>query len=145
MRQMQQRGELPVEDFLYLDPPFFEKADRLYTYYFTDQEHRQLRDHLLPEKSKWILSYDSAAKVEELYGAAPKQVDLLYSVAAKASQRQVREIVLSNLNSLPEQTRLWRNNSEWLSTRSRLAIAVANGDASHPQTAVPALGNAAGG
>jgi DNA adenine methylase len=144
MRQMQHQGKLPSEDFLYLDPPFFEKADRLYTHYFSDKQHRELRDHLLTEKSKWILSYDSAVRVEELYGRAPKQVDLLYSVAAKASQRQAQEIVLSNVNSLPEQTRLWRRQSEWLTTRSRLAIAVANGDGPSTSTPFPELGKAAG-
>ena len=144
MRQMQQRGELPEDAFLYMDPPFFEKADRLYTYCFAEQQHRELRDHLLSEKSKWILSYDSAARVEELYGRAPKQVDLLYSVAAKASQRQVQEIVLSNLDTLPDQTRLWRRQSEWLSTRSQAAIAVANGDSGSRPQPLRALGKAAG-
>lgn len=146
MRRMQQQGALPGKDFLYLDPPFFEKADRLYTHYFSDRQHRELRDHLLAEKSKWILSYDSAVKVEELYGRVPKQVDLLYSVSARASQRQVQEIVLSNLNALPEQTRLWRKQSEWLTTRSRLAIAIANGDELPAPTPkpIPKLGKARG-
>lgn len=144
MRRLQHRGELPSDDFLYLDPPFFEKADRLYTHYFTEQQHAELRDHLLLEKSKWILSYDSAARVQELYGRAPNQVDLLYTVAAKASQRQVQEIVLSNLESLPEQTRLWRRQSEWHTTRSRLAVAVANGDELTTSTPLPELGKAAG-
>lgn len=42
--------------FFYFDPPFFEKADDLYRYYFTPEDHTKLRDALLVLTDKWILS-----------------------------------------------------------------------------------------
>jgi len=126
--RMQSTGRLPADVFYYFDPPFFEKADRLYTHYFTEPDHRKLRDHILTEKAWWLLSYDSVDRVRELYGQVPTQVDLLYSVASNAGQKAVQEIVLSNVNRLPEQTRLWRKSAEWLATRSLSSIAAANGD-----------------
>lgn len=115
--RMQDHGSAPLGGiFLYLDPPFFEKADRLYTYYFNDEDHAQLRDYLLEEDADWILSYDSARKVEELYGSsayAPRHVDLLYSTSGIGGMYSAREVVLSNLKKLPSATRLWRRNAEW--------------------------------
>ena len=108
----QSKGTLPTSDaFYYLDPPFFEKADALYRYYFTWHDHEHLRDALLNMEQKWLLSYDSAEQVEALYGQAvsantngAKQsaVELLYSVSRLKERKRGKEVVLSNLDILPE-------------------------------------------
>jgi len=71
LNRMQQQGRLKSTDkdtFYYLDPPFFEKADRLYTHYFSDRDHLMLRKKLLQLRAPWVLSYDAADAVETLYG-----------------------------------------------------------------------------
>lgn len=111
VRAEQQKGKLPREGvFFYLDPPFFEKAESLYRYYFTDTDHLALRDALLQLQDKWLLSYDSAEQVETLYGQAlalstngakRSDVELLYSLSLRERKRS-KEVILSNLETLPE-------------------------------------------
>jgi DNA adenine methylase len=116
IRFLQQQGRLPQNTVYYCDPPFFNKADQLYTYYFLEKDHSQLRDALLALKDPWILSYDSAARVKELYDEADHgsaQVELLYSMASQGGHRVAREVIVSNLPFLPDETRLWRSSHEW--------------------------------
>ena len=112
IRAEQQANKLPRKDlFYYLDPPFFEDADALYRFYFTDEDHKALRDRLLIIEDKWLLSYDSAEQVEVLYGDAIKKrtngprrhhVELIYTIASVSKRKKGKEIILSNLDFLPE-------------------------------------------
>lgn len=117
LREMQGRGRLPEDDtFYYLDPPFFEKAERLYNFYFDDSGHRKLRDFILTLESPWILSYDSVQRVSELYGEVGQgaaHVELLYSTSVGSGRGVAQEVLLSNLDALPTHTRLWRRSEEW--------------------------------
>lgn len=111
VRADQRLGKLPNKGvFFYLDPPFFQKAESLYRYYFTDADHLALRDALLQLQDKWLLSYDSAEQVETLYGEAitsntngakRSNVELLYSLPLRERKRG-KEVILSNLEILPE-------------------------------------------
>jgi len=108
---LQLQGDLPtINVFMYFDPPFFEEADALYRYYFTNEDHKKLRDYLLELKDKFILSYDSAEQVEALYGHALKNgtngtqhhnIELLYSLAKISERKRGREVIISNLQQLP--------------------------------------------
>lgn len=118
---LRKTGRLTSETFIYLDPPFFNKADRLYTYYFEERDHELLRDSLVDLQVPWLLSYDSPARVEELYSThnrRPTQVELLYSTARDGGISVAREAVLTNLDSLPTESRLWRKSAEWRAARS---------------------------
>ena len=97
--------------FFYLDPPFFEAADKLYRFYFDQAEHIALRDYLEHLQSPWILSYDFTEKVNELYGkiietgtngTKHRQVEFLYTLATLPKRRKGQEVLLSNLKKLPE-------------------------------------------
>jgi len=110
--EKQREGELPTNGvFYYLDPPFFEKAEALYRYYFRRSDHERLRDALLNLEQKWLLSYDSAEQVETLYGQAvasstngakKSAVELLYSLSKLKERKRGKEIILSNLEILPD-------------------------------------------
>lgn len=100
------------EVFYYFDPPFYEKADRLYRHYFQDRDHKELRDKLLQLSSPWLLSYDSAESIKDLYSlnghASPishggAEVDVVYSASADAL-RKSQELVITNLATLPEKS-----------------------------------------
>lgn len=101
--------------FLYLDPPFYFKADRLYTYYFTDQDHKALHDALPKLSALWLLSYDPAKPIEELYssnGIEPRRIELLYSVAGSSGVTSAQELVVTNIPELPDRSRLWRTGTK---------------------------------
>ena len=112
IRSEQRTGKLPESGlFFYLDPPFFEKADTLYRYYFQEEDHSALRDTLLNMTDKWLLSYDSAERVEYLYGEAiasqsngtkRSNVEFLYSLSMLRERKRGKEVILSNLEILPE-------------------------------------------
>jgi DNA adenine methylase len=111
LRKAQEENKLPTKDvFFYLDPPFFEKAESLYRFYFQEQDHKTLRDYLLTLEDKWILSYDSADQVEQLYGDAihhrtngtnRKHVNIYYSLAKMSERRTAKEVIISNMSSFP--------------------------------------------
>ena len=111
IRQEQIAGNLPTENlFFYFDPPFFEKADSLYRFYFKQEDHSQLRDALMNLQDKWLLSYDSAEQVESLYGNAIQantngtkkhDIELFYSLSVMQERVKGKEVILSNLEKLP--------------------------------------------
>ena len=110
------------EVFLYLDPPFYEKSDRLYRFHFGTVEHEILHDTVVALKQNWLLSYDPAKVILDMYshdGVGPKHVDLLYSTAGSQTPFTAKELIITNLANLPVETRLWRSSEEWCnSTRS---------------------------
>jgi DNA adenine methylase len=52
---------------LYLDPPFFAKAQTLYRLSFDSAAHRGLADYLLSCHIPWLLSYDHHPAIQDLY------------------------------------------------------------------------------
>lgn len=118
LRRRQCSGRLPRDGVcFYVDPPFFSKAKHLYTYAFTDHDHRRLRDSLIGLRDDWILSYDDDPHVQQLYGPPqmrqPAHIELLYSAARTPGSRAVREVIVTNLAHLPAQRRVWRRTIEW--------------------------------
>lgn len=101
IRKKQQLGKLANSNLLfYFDPPFFEKADQLYNYYFDDRKHKQLRDYILTLQDNWILSYDSPEKVKKLYGnnLSSVNIEMRYSASKCTSRRsEQQEIIVSNM------------------------------------------------
>lgn len=104
IRELQARGTLPEDICYYFDPPFFEKADRLYRFHFQDRDHRTFREALSQVAGAWILSYDVAPLLHELYANTRwgwVTVPLIYNMPSRRAQ----EAVLSNLElprALPE-------------------------------------------
>jgi DNA adenine methylase len=103
--------------FFYLDPPFWAKSRALYRYGFSDFEHEELAESLLWLREPWLLSYDVAPEIEELYRRHDGQqanVELLYTATQRTAYE---ELVVTNLSTLPADTRLWRTNGEWSQLR----------------------------
>ena len=103
--------------FFYVDPPFYEKADRLYRFYFGPAQHRALRNALRSLESPYILSYDPAPEVKALYDGwegGTGHVGLLYSATGSLDLQEAEEFVVTSLDHLPTSTRLWRTQQEWV-------------------------------
>ncbi len=53
---------------IYLDPPYYEKGSQLYLNAYTHQDHAQLASLLADQRNHvWILTYDDAEEVRQLY------------------------------------------------------------------------------
>jgi DNA adenine methylase len=92
------------ELFYYLDPPFYLKADRLYRYWFDSPSHQKLHDHISNLDSFYLLSYDPAPPIIEMYcgnGSGTQKVEFLYSLTSK-NKRRAEELIISNLCILPK-------------------------------------------
>ncbi len=101
--------------FYYLDPPFYRKAERLYRFCFIESDHKRLYDVLMKLKAPWLLSYDPAKPIMEMYsdnGSSPRSIELLYSVATGSSLVRAQELIITNLPKLPDKTRLWSTDEE---------------------------------
>ena len=81
----------------YFDPPFYKKADQLYRYYFDENTHIKLRDKLMKLKRPWILSYDRAKEIQNLYSEFARiNVSMPYSINSPA-KRLEKEFIITPL------------------------------------------------
>jgi len=106
----------PNEVFVYLDPPFYRAGPRLYRHFFKPDDHEELRQYLAKLDIPWLLSYDPAEAIVKMYtknGIDPKHVSLLYSAGGSRPSGLVEELVISNVEALPNRNRLWKTASEW--------------------------------
>lgn len=104
------------EVLYYFDPPFYHKAELLYRYFFEKRDHLALHDALPRLGHYWLLSYDPADPIIEMYtrnGIGPKRVELLYSATRPGELLKSQELVITNLPEMPKQARLWRTAEEW--------------------------------
>jgi DNA adenine methylase len=66
--------------FVYLDPPYYVKGKGLYQDYYTDADHAEIASLVDGIRQPWIVSYDAAARIRELYGSFQAlDYDLSYS------------------------------------------------------------------
>ena len=78
--------------FINYDPPYVNKGARLYQNYFTEENHRQLAQMILNEKRKWIVTYDQAPLILEIYkSCAIGFIDVAYTVREK---KKVQEYII---------------------------------------------------
>lgn len=104
IRKVRALGYKPQKTFFYFDPPFYAKADRLYRYYFEDQDHVDLCRFLKTFKRPWLLSYDNAEEIEKMYssnGNGTNHVEHLYSIASAGTRQKTKELFITNLKQLP--------------------------------------------
>jgi len=81
------RNKYKGEDvFVYLDPPFYNKAEKLYRYYFSNKkDHLALKKRLVALKYKWVLSYDRAPEIKNIYKTfVQKSFSFPYSINSPA-------------------------------------------------------------
>ena len=85
--------------FWVLDPPFFERADRLYRKVFTAADHAAFYEWLNLTPGHFVLSYDDVPASEELYGDDPRlmRLEMLYGAGAASERPTVTELIISDL------------------------------------------------
>ena len=82
---------LPAKTLVYLDPPYYAKAERLYKNVYRPSDHAQVAEMVRTKiKTPWIVSYDYAPPVMELYkGCAHIVYRMGYSAAQCYEGREV--------------------------------------------------------
>ena len=81
---------LPENTFLYLDPPYYVKGDGLYQNAYRHQDHLAVAQVVANLQRPWVVSYDAAPQIVEMYGAfIPLEYGLKYSAADRYSGEEV--------------------------------------------------------
>jgi len=85
--------------FVYFDPPYYNKAKRLYKNALSHDDHARIARRILGcVDCHWLLTYDDVPEIRALYaGKSIKCFDLNYSVANKG---KASEIIVCSDNSL---------------------------------------------
>lgn len=77
-------SELPRETFFCIDPPYFNKGSSLYTNFYGPSEHGSVARAILKLKKPWIVTYDCANEIKDLYSKRRQYAfDINYSVQTK--------------------------------------------------------------
>lgn len=106
----------------YLDPPFFEKADKLYPMSFDAVDHDRLAAEVSRIPGRWILSYDDHAEARRLYGSHPgfARVNLQYSARIDGRERLVAtEVIVSDIIGNLRASGVLRDEAEIIQLPSR--------------------------
>ncbi|MBE7952911.1 DNA adenine methylase [Microbacterium sp. R1] len=81
LRDHDQRDESTL---FFVDPPYFVKGRGLYSNYFEDDDHNLLSQRVLGLKNPWLLTYDDADTIADLYQSQPLyRYSIRYSAAVK--------------------------------------------------------------
>lgn len=82
------------------DPPYVEKGGKLYMNYFTEEDHRKLRDAIAKCSRKWIVTYDVCELTASLYKSFRGSfVNITYS--AHGARKSKEYIFFSNNLIIP--------------------------------------------
>ena len=63
--------ELPTRSLINIDPPYFAKGQDLYTNFYNPRDHEVLAAQIRRLKRPWMLTYDDAPEIEQLYAGLP--------------------------------------------------------------------------
>lgn len=75
---------LPEKSVYCVDPPYFVKGSTLYTNFYQKEDHKEIADTLNNLNRPWILTYDNAPAIQELYKNRKQyRFNLNYSAAHK--------------------------------------------------------------
>jgi DNA adenine methylase len=98
LQRLPDLSPLPVTKVLaYLDPPYFEQGERLYTFSFGMDEHTQLAQSINGEdRFRWLVSYDDHPEIRALYRERiPNVLNMGYCVG---STKVGRELLIPSAN-----------------------------------------------
>ncbi len=84
------------DSLVYIDPPYFKKAESLYPLYFKDEDHARLANYLNAQKTlRWLVSYDDTDEIRRLYSGKKNLIFMNYFLH---SVRIGRELFIPSAN-----------------------------------------------
>ncbi|TWD34181.1 DNA adenine methylase [Vibrio crassostreae] len=79
-------GKIPENSLIYLDPPYYVKGQGLYRNFYTHNDHVLIKEALTQSNFKnWLVSYDNAPEIQEIYSKYPQNIYSLQYTAQKKS------------------------------------------------------------
>lgn len=92
--------------FIYFDPPYYNKGQKLYKNFFTPSDHQRIRDVITQEiTTPWIITYDYVKAICDLYSAYDiRKFDLTYSAANKGTATEL--MIFSNTQFSPTEEQM---------------------------------------
>ena len=94
---------------LYLDPPYFNKGNQLYTNHYKYQDHAKIAKCVNRLKGKWIVSYDNTPEIIDLYKFVEsnniREFNIAYS-AAEGKNKKGKEIMFFAPKSIIPQCKI---------------------------------------
>lgn len=95
--------------FIYFDPPYYNKGQKLYKNFLSPTDHKIIRDVIVEEINvPWIVTYDDVDEIRKLYSQFEiKTFDLTYSAANKGKASEL--MIFSNINFCPTTQQLADN------------------------------------
>jgi DNA adenine methylase len=85
-------GKWPSKTFIYLDPPYYVKGRDLYYDFYEPDDYASVAEFVRTGiiKQRWIVSYDNAPAIRQLYGGSPHIVyDIGYSARSASRGSEV--------------------------------------------------------
>jgi DNA adenine methylase len=79
------------ETFIYLDPPYYVKGQKLYKNFYEPRDHKKIASYLEKKRNGlWVVSYDDVSEIREAYSAfSPITYFLNYSAGEKTLGKEV--------------------------------------------------------
>lgn len=75
---------------LFLDPPYYNKGQRLYHNAYATADHATVNKCVLATETNWVVSYDDVPEIRQLYrGVKSRRVSLRYSARKSRSGSEV--------------------------------------------------------
>lgn len=77
--------------FIYFDPPYYNKGQKLYENFFVSEDHRKIKEAIIKHITvPWVITYDSVNEIRTLYADYDiKKFDLTYSAANKGTASEL--------------------------------------------------------
>ncbi|WP_456269137.1 DNA adenine methylase [Kushneria sp. AK178] len=76
--------ETPESSLIYLDPPYYNKANQLYRNFYKPEDHAEIAEKVVALETPWLVTYDNCEEIKALYqGAECEEFSLHYSTHLK--------------------------------------------------------------
>jgi len=82
---------LPINSFIFLDPPYYKKGPELYENHYKHEDHVKLAEVITTKiKQPWIVTYDNVEVIRDLYKAYKQnKFDLNYTANLKYTGKEL--------------------------------------------------------
>jgi len=100
-------AQLPTKSLLYLDPPYFQKGNQLYSNYYRPEDHKKIEKCVRDFRTPILITYDNCEAIKEIYaGYESCEFSLIYS--SSATRPTATEILIRRNIDLPTEPILTR-------------------------------------
>lgn len=83
-------GNTDSRSLIYLDPPYYQKGQKLYLNAYNDQDHSIIADKVRKLKTPWVITYDNHPRIKEIYHWSKRYSnEIRYSANARRIEKEL--------------------------------------------------------